>query len=141
AVPGLLAHEADVPQLVGLVVAEQAVDFVESGVGWRPGEMGVVEADHVVGKRDHALAGEADAAGGDAAVFGVGHPAFLPMAMRVEEAGQGPLAPAPRAIQIAREIKTGEGLKIHLLDDVAVALDFAADARLNGSLSRHGPLA
>ena len=113
--------------------------FVEGPIRRRAGEMRVVEADHIVGKRDHALARETDAARGDAAVLGVRHAAFFPVPVRIEDGGKRALAAAERAIQISGEVKTGEGLKMDLLDAVTIPLDFPEDARLERSFLRHRP--
>src|SRR2546425_12243633 len=101
--------------------------------------MGIIEADHVIGKGDHALPGKAYAAGGDAAVFGVGQTSFFPVAVRIENAGEGPGATAPRTIKISRQVKARKRLNIHLLDAVTVALDFAENMRSERSLVRHRP--
>src|SRR4051812_31720542 len=67
-------------------------------------EMGVVEANHVIGKGDHSLTRETDATRGDAAVFGVGEATFFPMAVGVKNGGETAFAAAKRTVQISREV-------------------------------------
>src|SRR5213593_1126915 len=99
--------------------------------------MRIIETDHVVRKRDHALAREVDTTRRDAAVFGIRHAAFFPVAVRIEDGREGTFAPAERAIQIAGEVETRIGLKMNFLDAVTVPLDLAEDARLERSFFRH----
>src|SRR2546423_3658571 len=101
--------------------------------------MCVIESDHVVAEGNHALAGEADAARGNAAVLRICHAAILPMTMRIENGRKGAFAVTERAIQVSGQMKAGHRLEIHLFDGVAVALDFVENDRVECRFLRYGP--
>src|SRR5262245_15872605 len=81
-VPGLQAHQADAPKLVGWSSAKSAVEVVALIRG-SLGKMSIVVANHIVRKGDHALARERDAARSNTAVFGVRHTTLFPVTVRV----------------------------------------------------------
>jgi hypothetical protein len=62
--------------------------------------------------------------------------AVRPMAMRRHDARKWALLSA-RTIQVAAEIEARKGFEQHLLDRIAVALEFAEDLRVERPLLRH----
>ncbi len=140
AVPSLQAHEGNAPELRGGIIGgERGMDFSKGTVGGSIGEMGVVVADEVVGKGDHALFGEIDAAGGDAAGVGIGEAAVVPMTVGIQDSGERAGAVAEGAVEVSGEIKAGIGLEINFLDGVAVADDFIGDDGVERSFFGQGP--
>ena len=100
---------------------------------------GVVVADHVPRKSDHALPGEIDATGGDASEFIVHQPALLPMPVRIEDGRERTRAFAKGAIKIASQIEPRISLERDFFHGVAVALNPAEDFRVQWSLFRKRP--
>ena len=66
---------------------------------------------------------------------GVLEPAVLPMAMRRDDAREGPLR-SERTIQIAPEVEAGQRFQQHLFDRVTVALELAEDLGVQRPSSR-----
>src|SRR5438105_1495057 len=87
----------------------------------RIGEVRVVVADHVIRKGDHPLARKVDAASGNTAVLGIGHPAIGPMTMRIENGWKWSGASAQWPVQVAAQKQAGPDLEVNLLDAVAVS--------------------
>src|ERR1043166_2565325 len=125
AVPGLQAHQADVPELVGPIRAKLAMNVVVRLVCLRSAHSRVVVSYHVESERDHSLAGKVDAASGVTAVLRILEATGLPMSVWIENSREGSFAAAQRAIEISAEIKSRQRLNVHLLDAVAVAFDLA----------------
>ena len=132
-------HQTDIPELVAFGSAKLAMHVIMGEVGGRIGEMRVIEAHHIVREGNHSLASKTDAPRCDAAIFGIGQPAFLPMSMRIEDSGIRRLAMAEGAVKITRQVKAGHGLKVNFLDGVTVALNFSKDLCLQRSFLGHRP--
>ena len=106
-----------------LTFTEMAMASVEFAVAGRIGEMGVIVADHVIREGNHSLAGEADAAGGDAAILAVREAAVIPVAVSVQYSGEGAGAFAKRTVEIPGHVKSRQRLEVNFFDDVAFAGD------------------
>jgi len=96
---------------------------------------------HIVTECDHSLSRKADASCRDAAVLAVCQPTFLPMPMRIENAGERAVPSTEWPIQITAQIKTRKCLKIHLLDAVTITGNPVKYPRLQSRFVRHGPKA
>src|SRR5215208_5281636 len=101
----------------------------------------VIIPEHVVRKRDHALAGKMDASRRDAAIFVVRHSAFFPVAMWVENCREGTWASPQRTVKISGQVKPGPRLKLDLFDAVTVAFDLPEYLRLQRCFFRQRPQA
>ena len=115
------------------------MDLVERPVCGRVCEMRVIEADHIIGERNHALSSEANTPGWDAAVFVVGQPPICPMTVRIKNRREWALALTRWSIQVSSDIQTRKRLEIDLLDTVAIALDLTENVSIQRRPFWHGP--
>ena len=94
-------------------------------------------AHHVVAERDHAHAGQGDAARRDRAQGLVGQASGVPVAVRAGHPGER--AFALRAVQVARHQYARPRLEIHLFDEVIVVFRRGLDVRVERRAFGHRP--
>src|SRR5262245_32529242 len=98
----------------------------------------VVVTDHVVREGHVTLPGEACRAGRRRIQWLILESAVGPVSVRGEH-GRYFASHILRAVEIARDVKTGVALEIDLLDGVIAAIDLAEDRGLDRRLRRSGP--
>src|SRR5882672_5350581 len=90
----------------------------------------IVVTDHVVSERDITLPGETGRTRRPGVQLLILQSAVCPMPVRAEH-GRRFAGHVPRAIKIARDVKSRVALEIDLLDGVIAAIDHAEDRGLD----------
>jgi len=141
AVPELHPHEADAPEEpLSIEESSLAVAGLAIHVACHLGGLkrAVVVADHVIGKGDISLAGEADAAGRNRATIIMREAAMAKMAVGADNAGKRSLA-VPGPIEIAGNEESRRALKVNVFDRVVFTFDSACNVGVEPSLFGHRP--